>query len=267
MRRREVLTKVTAGVAAAGALWGAAPLRRMLRGRARASVVEGPRVLLTGPEGTPFQLSQLKPHEPWVFLYPYVSTPNLLVDLGMAADPVEVRLPDGTVYRWPGGIGPGRSVVAFCSICPHAYSFLRRDVGMIGYRAPEGARGPRIVCCVHLSVFDAAAGGEVRSGPAPHALAAVKLEYEETTGRTYAVGLLGNPHFEDFFKAQASALREIFRPIARARVEVDQALVIPYSEYTRRSVDCPAGNAQAVPDSAPGVVGSLGPAADTTGIA
>lgn len=240
VRRREVLARLTRGVAAAGALWPAAPLRLLRAARAQPSYVPLKRALLTDPDGNPFQLSQLRPHEPWVFNYPYVSTPNLLLDLGMAADPVEVQLPGGMVYRWPGGIGPNRSVVAFTSICPHAYSYLRRDVGMIGYRPPEGARGPRIVCCVHLSVFDAAAGGAVRSGPAPRALAAVALEHEEATGRTYAAGFLGNPQFDEFFKAQAQALRETFRSIARARAEVGQAVVVPYSEYTSRAVDCPA---------------------------
>ena len=79
----------------------------------------------------------------------------------------------------------------------------------------------------------------MKGGPAPHALAAVTLEYDAAKDETYAVGFLGNPQFEEFFRAQQQSLRDLFRTTARAREEVTRATVIPYAEHTRVPTTCP----------------------------
>lgn len=228
------------GGVAAGAAWLAAPAAAIRGMAAHARWMPMGEALLTDADGQPFNLSRMQAHEVWVFTYPYVSTPNLLVDVGTRVGPVDLQLPDGTAYRWPGGVGPRGSVVAYIAICPHAYSYLRPDAGVVGYRAPEGGRGPRVVCCAHLSTFDPLSGGAVLGGPAPHALAAVALAYDEASGKTYATGFLGDPHLDDFFRAQGASLREQFRSLARARAEAATAVVVPYSQYTRRAIHCPA---------------------------
>ncbi|RIH85939.1 Arsenite oxidase subunit AioB [Meiothermus luteus] len=207
--------------------------------RAQSSATSFQRALLVDKAGNPFRLSTLKPHEPFVFAYPYAATPNILVNVDAELPPVDVRMPDGKSYRWPGGVGPRKSVVAYTSICPHGYSYAAPNLGAVGYYKPEGNRGPRMVCCAHLSSFDISRGGEVKGGPAPHALAAVTLEYDAAKDETYAVGFLGNPQFEEFFRAQQQSLRDLFRTTARAREEVTRATVIPYAEHTRVPTTCP----------------------------
>ncbi|RDI94571.1 Rieske (2Fe-2S) protein [Meiothermus sp. QL-1] len=238
MNRRNFLDLLNRGVSL-GLLLKLSPLGMLEFVRAQTSATNFQRALLVDKEGKPFKLSTLRPHEPFVFPYPFAGTPNILVNVDAELSPVEVRMPDGRNYRWPGGVGPRRSVVAYTSICNHGYSYAAPNLGAMGYYKPEGNRGPRLVCCAHLSSFDVTRGGEVRGGPAPHALAAVVLEHDAAKDETYAVGFLGNPQFDEFFRAQSQNLRDLFRTVARAREEVTRATVIPYAEHTRVPTSCP----------------------------
>jgi Rieske Fe-S protein len=238
MDRRNFLDLLAKG-ASLGLLLKLSPLGMLEFVRAQSSATSFPKALLVDKAGNPFKLSSLKPHEPFVFAYPFAATPNILVNVDAELAPVDVKMPDGKNYRWPGGVGPRKSVVAYTSICPHAYSYAAPNLGAMGYYKPEGNRGPRMVCCSHLSAFDVARGGEVKGGPAPHALAAVALEYDPAKDEAYAVGFLGNPQFDEFFRAQNQALRDLFRTTARAREEVAKATVIPYAEHTKVPTTCP----------------------------
>jgi len=70
-------------------------------------------------DGKPLKPEEIKPDKQYLFFYPYRATPCLLINLGYEVKPVEVRLSDGSTYRWGGGIGPQRSIVAYSAICPH----------------------------------------------------------------------------------------------------------------------------------------------------
>lgn len=238
MDRRKFLDSLAKG-ASLGLLLKFSPLGMLEFVRAQSSANPFPKALLVDKAGNPFKLSSLKPHEPFVFAYPFAATPNILVNVDAELSPVDVKMPDGKNYRWPGGVGPRKSVVAYTSICPHAYSYAAPNLGAMGYYKPEGTRGPRIVCCAHISAFDVTKGGEVKVGPAPHALAAVVLEYDPAKDETYATGFLGNPQFDEFFRAQAQSLRDLFRTTARARQKVVKATVLPYAEHTKVPTTCP----------------------------
>jgi Rieske Fe-S protein len=238
MDRRNFLDLLAKGTSL-GLLLKLSPLGMLEFVKAQSSATTFRRALLVDRAGNPFRLNTLRPHEPFVFAYPFAATPNILVNLGVELAAVDVRMPDGSSYRWPGGVGQRRSVVAYTSICPHAFSYSAPNLGVTGYRPPEGNRGPRIVCCAHLSAFDVSRGGEVRGGPAPHALAAVTLEYDAARDEAFAVGFLGNPQFDAFFRTHSQALRTLFRTTARAREEVARATVIPYAEHTRVPTTCP----------------------------
>lgn len=225
--------------ASLGLLLKLSPLGMLEFVQAQSSASTFRRALLVDKAGEPFRLGALEPHQPYVFAYPFAATPNILVNLGVELPPVDVKLPDGKSYRWAGGVGKGKGVVAYTSICPHAYSYTAPNLGAMGYYKPEGERGPRMVCCAHLSAFDVSRGGEVKGGPAPHALAAVVLEYDAAKDEAYASGFVGNPEFDAFFRAQSQALRELFRPAAKAREEVSRAVVVPYAEHTKVPTTCP----------------------------
>lgn len=238
MKRRDFLDHLSRG-ASLGLLLKLAPLGMLEFVAAQSSNNSFERVLLVDAQGKPFRLSSLAPHQPMVFAYPFAATPNILVNLGVGLPAVEVTMPDGRNYRWPGGVGPSQSVVAYTSICPHSYSYTSPKLGAMGYYKPEGSRGPRMVCCSHLSAFDVSQGGEVKGGPAPHALAAVVLQHDTILDEVYATGFLGNPQFDAFFRAQAQGLRDLFRPATRARDAVTRATVLPYEQFTSVPTTCP----------------------------
>ncbi|MDV3278554.1 MAG: Rieske 2Fe-2S domain-containing protein [Nitrososphaerales archaeon] len=111
------------------------------------------------------------------FNYPLQETPNLLAKLGKKAK---------------GGVGPDGDIVAFSQVCQHLgciYGFVPAG------RSPScdqtyQASGPVGYCCCHGSVFDLVNGANVVAGPAPRPVPQVMLEYDESSGNIYAVGML-----------------------------------------------------------------------------
>lgn len=147
----------------------------------------------------------------YVFHYPYVSTPCFLLNLGKPADPGnDLATEDGRHYRWRGGVGPGRSVVAFSAICAHRMSYPTPTVSFITYRHgltpytdthyKPAKREQVIYCCSEGSVYDPARGGQVLGGPAPQPLAAIALDYDASGDCLTATGVYGGDMFETFFE-------------------------------------------------------------------
>ena len=211
MRRRGFLAcSAVAGVALLRGSWPvAAP------GAAEAQLQRGARARLVLEDGTPLRASRLAPHADYVFLYPFEGTPCFLLDLGKPVLPAEVPLRTGGGYAWPGGVGRGRSIVAYTAICPHTYVHPTREVAMIHYFAPDqpatvAGQGGIITCCVHGSVFDPARGAVPLQPPAELPLAAVLLEWDEASDGLAAAGVAGRPVFEEFYKSfPKSARREV----------------------------------------------------------
>jgi Rieske Fe-S protein len=192
--------------AVAGLAWlrGSWPLA--VPGAAHASVERGPRVQLVLEGGAPVRTSQIIPHRDYVFFYPFDGTPCFLLDLGTAVPGADVPLRTGGSYAWPGGVGRGRSLVAYSAICPHTYTHPTREAAMIHYFAPDQPasvvqRGGVITCCVHGSAFDPAHGAVPLQPPAELPLATVLLEWDEASDGVTAVGVLGRPVFTEFFKS------------------------------------------------------------------
>ena len=102
------------------------------------------------------------------FDYPLVGESNMIVKLGQRAT---------------GGVGPDGDVIAFSIVCQHLGC-------VVGYAASNSkASGPAGACPCHGSVFDLVNGGKVVSGPAPRPLPQVSLQFDESTGDIYAVGM------------------------------------------------------------------------------
>jgi Rieske Fe-S protein len=202
----------------------------------------GETVRLVDSEGRTLRPADLTVGQSYVFHYPYVSTPCFLLDLGERAEPgAELETADGRSYRWSGGVGPGRSIVAFSAICAHRMSYPTRAVTFIDYRhepVPGGGSSPRsrgqvIYCCSEGSVYDPQDGARVLAGPAPQPLAAVRLEYDEDEDTLSATGMYGGDMLESFFAkfgfqiALAHGSDDIQRPVK------DVSTVWPIEEYSR----------------------------------
>ena len=238
--RRKFL-KICAG---AGAAVAASP---SLIAHAAGELRPGERVRLVDTDGEPLRPEAMTVGRSYIFHYPYETTPCFLIDLGSVAEPAEDLLTaDGQAYRWSGGAGPGRSIVAFSAICAHKMSYPTRSVSFIDYRhkpmSGDGKgsnwwdRGQVIYCCSEGSVYDPRDGARVISGPAPQPLAAVSLEFVEDEQALYASGVYGGDKLEQFLEkfgfqvALAHETDDVWRPASGS------ATVWPLDEYSRTGV-------------------------------
>lgn len=204
---------------------------------------------LVDADGLPLVADDLPVGENFVFLYPYVTTPCFLIDLGKPADPVrDLETADGEFYGWGGGVGPQRSIVAFSAICAHKMSYPTPTVSFINYRHGEQSfagsdakplrRTGVIRCCSEGSVYDPADGARVLGGPASQPLAAVELGYDEEDGTLTAVGTHGGDMFDRFFEefgfqlALQHRISDVSRPVG------DMSTVRPLSEYSGNQRRC-----------------------------
>lgn len=120
------------------------------------------------PDGRPWpsakitNIKSLEPGKPVDFTYPDAKAPALLVKLRTAA------------YE---GVGPGRDIVAFSSLCTHM-------------GCPVEFTGDRFVCPCHYSMFDPAKNGQVYQGLASDYLPQIVLEID-SAGDIHAVRMSG----------------------------------------------------------------------------
>ncbi len=199
------------------------------------------KAILLKKGGEPLKPEDIDPKKQYLFFYPHRATPCILVNLGREVPPTEVRLSDGTTYRWQGGVGPHKSIVAYCAICPHQMSYPTPEFSFINYYPPgvqskAVKRDGVIHCCAHLSVFDPEKGGSVISGPAPFPLTAIVLSYEG--GKLYALGTLGKELYEDFFDVFKPDLRKIYGSTGVAKELVDKCEVSEVEEYAKEVIRC-----------------------------
>jgi arsenite oxidase small subunit len=160
--------------------------------------------ILTDEHGQVFKASAVKPLTNYLFHYPYIATPCLMLNLG----------------RDVGGAGRGKSIVAFSAICSHKLAYPAREVSFIRFQAKASSRSEaeRIHCCADHSVYDPARGASVVTGPAPVALATVLLEFDAKTDSLKAVGVSGVDQFDAFFAKYDFKLSMEFGNRARSAV-------------------------------------------------
>jgi Rieske Fe-S protein len=177
----------------------------------------------------------------YVFHYPYASTPCFLLNLGRPpAAASTLTRQDGTRYEWEGGVGPTKSIVAFSAICAHKLAYPTREVSFIHYQAPASATGTGgvIHCCADHSVYDAAAGARVLSGPAPQPLAAIVLEYDAASDGLFASATLGAEQFDAFFaKYEFKLAMEYGQGKAKQPVG-ERSVVRELARHSRQTISC-----------------------------
>ena len=231
MKRREFVQLCTAAAACAAAPALAGENTARLHGRAK----------LLDERGQPIRLDALAQDVTYVFDYPFVATPCFLIRLDRPTpQAVELRMENGQPYRWEGGVGPRRSVVAYSAICAHKMTYPTRQVSFIGYRAapsPVAPSGRVITCCSDRSVYDPSNGARVVSGPAPQPLAALLLEHDPKANEVFAVGTYGGDKFDEFFRKYEFRLQLDVGPRARNTVE-GTTIVRELTHYSSQWAQC-----------------------------
>lgn len=186
--------------------------------------------------------------EPYVFFYPYISTPCFLIDLGVETSRSELLEKSGNSYEWTGGVGPNRSIVAYSAICSHKMSHPAKEISFINYRhdsisfysrdgKPE-ERAQLISCCSERSVYDPLNGAEVLGGPAPQPLAAIALEYNTSTGDLFATGSYGGDMYDRFFDKfgfRAAMEHKVNDP---RQLAGDKTALQKLTDYSRQTIKC-----------------------------
>lgn len=198
------------------------------------------RALLVDERGDPVRARQLKAQSNYVFHYPYEATPAFLLDLGKPAAPHALSTRERDGYAWPGGVGPGRSIVAFSAICAHQLVYPTKDVSFISFRKTRAQRGVQdglIHCCAEHSQYDPARGAEVLSGPAPQPLCAVLLDHDAKTDSLTAHATLGGEVFEAFFRKYEMKLSLDVGPKARHMVQ-GTTVLRPLEKFCRNTIQC-----------------------------
>jgi len=231
MERRGFLKFCAAATAAGGAPVLAADARPRFYSRAR----------LLDEKGVPLLSRQVPVERNLIFHYPYAATPCFLLNLGRPAKATAaLKTLDERPYEWKGGVGAGRSIVAYSAICAHKLTYPTRDISFISYRTEKSARnrfGNVIHCCSEHSQYDPAEGARVVAGPAPQPLAAILLEHDSNTDELHAVGTLGGELFNEFFEKYAFRLELEHGAAARAAVG-GSCLVQELDNYCRQQVKC-----------------------------
>lgn len=100
------------------------------------------------------------------FHYPDKDAPCLLIKAGDAV---------------PGGVGPGRDIVAYSAMCTHMGCLVAYD-----------ADTQTLKCPCHFSVFDPDQCGQMVCGQATENLPQIELRFDDSSGRISAVGIRGS---------------------------------------------------------------------------
>ena len=222
MKRREFV-RVCAASAAGATLPSAADAAAL-------TARQYPRAMLVDARRSPLRIAELRAGVNYVFEYPFSSTPCFLLRLDRpTAGGIELRTEAGEAYRWEGGIGPDKSIVAYSAICAHKMTYPTKQVSFIGYRdgpSPVAGKGKVITCCSDRSVYDPSAGARVVSGPAPQPLATILLEHDPKKDEVFAVGTFGGEMFTEFFHKYEFRLQMEMGDRARTAVEGDRKSVV-----------------------------------------
>ena len=203
-------------------------------------------VALQWSDGTPVTVASLVTDVEYLFFYPYYSTPCFLLRLSSPTAPVDLTTESGRLYRWRGGVGPDRSLVAFSAICAHRLTHPSKAVSFIGYRSdPVGIldqkgrlvrRAGVILCCSEHSIYDPAAGAKVISGPAGQPLAAVDLR--DRVDVLEVMGVYGGQLFDRFFEHFGFRRALEFGEHRYQQPVLGESVVMRVEEYTRQQVRC-----------------------------
>lgn len=196
------------------------------------------KVQLKDGEGNPLKAGNLTKEENYVFNYPHVGTPAIMVDLlNSAGKDIRLKAEDGTEYIYKGGAGKEGTIVAYSAICPHQLTHPTPDLSMFLYVPESGKtlaynKAGVFVCSSHLSAFEAKEGGKKVGGPATQGLAAIVLEVD-AEDHIWAVAVLGPTKFVDYFSAFKDEFKKFYGNKRKAKKLVNtEAKVVPLKQFS-----------------------------------
>jgi arsenite oxidase small subunit len=198
------------------------------------------KAVLCNAQGDPVKASSLKANTNYVFHYPFEATPVFLLNLDKAALPKSLNTKSNESYKWPGGVGTNRSIVAFSAICAHHLVYPTPQVSFISFRKTKSVKGVQdnlIHCCADHSQYDPAQGAQVLSGPASQPLCAVLLLHDAKADTLTAYGTLGGELFDEFFKKYEAKLSIDIGSKAKNKI-IAKATVQELDKYCRNPVQC-----------------------------
>ena len=200
------------------------------------------KVQLLGSDGNPIKVSALKKETNYVFNYPYVSTPAILLDLDDATNKdVKLKSEDGEEYIWKGGLGSKGTIVAYSAICSHQLAHPTPDDSFLQYcqkdkKTMAYKNGGVMVCSSHLSSFDVGNGCSNLSGPAEQPLASIIIEIAEDD-TLWATAVLGPDKFHDYFKAYKPELKKYYGGKRKGKKKTTgTATMLVLNEYTKEII-------------------------------
>lgn len=201
------------------------------------------RAQLQSDRGQPLRAADLVAGRNYIFHYPFESTPCFLLNLGKpTVRDVSLKTEDGSIYQWPGGVGPNRAIVGFSAICAHRMSYPTPQISFISYRSESTASAvmrPNVIhCCSEHSEYDPSSGARVLGGPAPQPLSAILLEYDAKNDGLSAVGTLGGEMFDAFFAKFEFKLALEHGAGGVRRQVTGRAVVKDLSQYCKQQVRC-----------------------------
>jgi arsenite oxidase small subunit len=187
------------------------------------------RVLLTDADGNPLTQSQMKKEKAYIFNYPFVATPVMLLDLQkQPKGNIELKSESGETYVWKGGTGTGNTLVAYSAICSHQLTHPNPVDSFVTYSGENKTMACNkkcvIVCGSHLSAFDPKEGAKPVAGPAKEPLTSIILEVDEQD-QIWAVGVLGPDKYHDFFKSFKDEFKEFYGNRRKAKKQVQEAAI------------------------------------------
>lgn len=208
------------------------------------------KVMLKDKDGNPLTTANLVKEESYIFHYPYVATTNILVDIGQATKKdVNLKGEDGTAYVFKGGVGSKGSIVAFSSICPHAFSHISQGDSFFRYVKAGAEKGTTaalkpdgegvFVCSSHLSSFSSTEGGKGIGGPVlgKQNLAQIVLEVDKDDV-IWAVGVLGQDKFQEYLGAYKGEFKKYYGNKRKAKklLKVDNVKVVTLKNFTTQEM-------------------------------
>lgn len=197
------------------------------------------KIQLKDDKGNPLKASSLMSEENYVFNYPFISTPCILVDLGEPTEKkVRLQADDGTNYVFESGVGVKGSIVAFSAICPHQLTHPTPDDSFFKYVPRAGKtmafdKAGVFVCSSHLSAFDPKAGGKRVNGPATEGLTQIVLEID-AEDNIWAVGALGPDRFHDYLDAFKPEFEKYYGGKRKGKKLIkEEAKVVALSNFSK----------------------------------
>ncbi|HHE05824.1 MAG TPA: sulfur oxidation protein [Epsilonproteobacteria bacterium] len=201
------------------------------------------KVKLVDGSGNPIKAGSLQKEVTYVFNYPHVGTPCLLIDMGEATErDVKLKSEQGEEYVWKGGVGAKQSIVAYSGICSHQLTHPTPNDSFIKYvpkneKTMAYQKSGIIVCSSHLSAFDANAGCKNLAGEAKQPLASIVLEHDASTDELYAVAVLGSDKFQDYFKSFKDELKEFYGGKRKAKKNIKETSeTVLLTEFTKEVI-------------------------------